>query len=136
MAIAFASLNVQAQREHGEGHGHGHGKYKKEAIENLNLTADQKREMRQIKIDYKNQAEAIRNNSSLSEEERHAQLKKLHQVRKERMKSLLTAEQRARLEQSPKYNDRDDVSDDDGKGKKWKGKGKGKSKSKSDDDRK
>jgi Spy/CpxP family protein refolding chaperone len=59
----------------------------------LSLTADQSAKLKAQNEQFRTQAEAIKNNSSLSREQKKEQFKALSEQRKESMKSILTAEQ-------------------------------------------
>ena len=65
----------------------------------LSLTPDQVSKLRSNHENFKSQADAIRNNSSLSEDQKHEQLKALHEQGKEYMKSILTADQLKKFEE-------------------------------------
>lgn len=64
----------------------------------LNLTADQSAKLKTQNEQFRTQAEAIKNNASLSQDQKKEQFKALMQQRKESMKSILTAEQLQKME--------------------------------------
>jgi periplasmic protein CpxP/Spy len=72
----------------------------------LGLTADQKAQIKSIREDSKKQADAIRNNSALSKEQKKEQLKSLHQATRERVEGVMTPEQRAKFEARHKKHHR------------------------------
>ena len=57
----------------------GHKKEHKMAFDNLNLSADQKARLHSIREDFKNQSAALKNNTSLSTEQKQARRKELHE---------------------------------------------------------
>ncbi len=65
----------------------------------LSLTPDQVSKLKSNHENLKSQMDAIKNNSSLSEEQKHEQMKALHQQSKDYMKSILTADQLKKLEE-------------------------------------
>ena len=63
----------------------------------LNLTKNQKKEMKAIKEDNKAKEESIKNNTGLSEGAKKQQLKQLKMDQKKSVAKLLTTEQKAKL---------------------------------------
>jgi len=77
----------------------GEGKHMR-AFENLNLTDDQKAQMKQIRTDSKTQLDAVNADTSLAADAKQA---KIHQIRKgthEQMMKVLTADQKKQLKQN------------------------------------
>jgi Spy/CpxP family protein refolding chaperone len=64
-----------------------------EFAKELNLTADQKTRMQQIRTDFRSKMEAVRNNSALTQEQKRTQFQALSKAQQEQMKSILTKEQ-------------------------------------------
>lgn len=64
-----------------------------EFAKELNLTADQQTRMQQIRTDFRSKMEAVRNNSSLTQEQKRTQFQALAKAQQEQMKSVLTKEQ-------------------------------------------
>jgi len=64
-------------------------------MDNLNLTADQKAQMKTMREDAKQQREAIQNDASLTSDQKKAKMKELHKTQSDKMKSILTPEQQA-----------------------------------------
>lgn len=60
----------------------------------LNLTDDQKAQIKKIHEDAKSQMEALHNDSSLSPEQKQTKAREIHQAAREQMSSILTPEQR------------------------------------------
>jgi Spy/CpxP family protein refolding chaperone len=59
----------------------------------LQLTVEQKKQMRELRMSARDQAAIIRNDQSLNEDQKIAKLKALHASTREQMKSVLTPEQ-------------------------------------------
>ena len=59
----------------------------------LNLTPEQKKQLRELHMTARDQAAAIRNDSKLSAEEKSAKLQELRAATREKMKAVLTPEQ-------------------------------------------
>ncbi len=74
------------------------GKKMEKLNTNLGLSNDQVAKMKAQKELYESKAEAIRNNKSLSDEQKKEQLKALKEQRKNSFKSFLTPEQLQKLE--------------------------------------
>jgi periplasmic protein CpxP/Spy len=64
-------------------------------MDNLNLTADQKAQLKAMREDSKQQRDAIHNDASLSAEQKKAKMKELHKTQSDKMNSILTPEQQA-----------------------------------------
>ena len=65
----------------------------------LNLTDQQKAQLKAQREQTEQQAQAIRNNSSLTEEQKREQMRTLHQNAMQQFRSALTPEQQQQLEQ-------------------------------------
>ena len=76
--------------------------WKKSGRQELNLTADQKKEMKSINMEFRNQAKAIRDDKALNEDQKKQQVKSLHAKRQEKVKAILTPEQKQKLAQHKK----------------------------------
>jgi Spy/CpxP family protein refolding chaperone len=63
------------------------------ALANLNLTDDQKAQVKQIREGARSQAEAVKSDSSLSAEQKEAKIKSIHRDAHMQMKKVLTPEQ-------------------------------------------
>lgn len=94
----------------GKGHGkdmamrgHRHGGHA--MMKQLNLTEAQKQQLKQFRTDGKSQFEALRNDKSLSDDQRKAKMKELRQQRSEQMKSVLTQEQLEKLKSMRKEHE-------------------------------
>jgi len=67
--------------------------------EKLNLTDDQKTKLKPILQDNMEQMKAVRDDSSLSEEQKHAKLKSIHESMHGQINAVLTPEQQAKFKQ-------------------------------------
>jgi Spy/CpxP family protein refolding chaperone len=64
-----------------------------ELAKELNLTAAQQTKMQQLRTDFRSQMEAVRNNNSLTQEQKRTKFQELAKAQQEQMKSILTKEQ-------------------------------------------
>ena len=67
---------------------------------NLNLTDDQKAQIKQIHEGMRAKAEAVNNDSSLSADQKQAKIRDLHRDTHEQVKKVLTPEQRKQFEEN------------------------------------
>jgi Spy/CpxP family protein refolding chaperone len=65
----------------------------------LGLTDDQKSQMKTIHQDARKQAQAIKNDSSLSADQKKAKMKELHEQTMAKSEAILTPEQKQKMEQ-------------------------------------
>ena len=93
--FAQTAMEGQATTQNHGAHKQWHGQLAKE----LGLTQDQKNKMKALHQSTRSQVQAIRNNSQLSNEEKHAQLQQLRQQQKTQMNSILTPGQQQKLAQ-------------------------------------
>ena len=78
----------------------GNGNNRMEKIQSeLGLTSDQVARMQADRENFKTKADAIKNNTSLSEDQKKAQFTQLRQEREESLKSVLTADQLKKFEE-------------------------------------
>jgi periplasmic protein CpxP/Spy len=63
----------------------------------LNLTDDQKAQMKKIHQDAKAQIEAVNNDSSISAEQKHAKIQAIHRDTYKQVEAMLTPEQREKM---------------------------------------
>ena len=63
----------------------------------LNLTDDQKAQMKKIHQDAKSQIEAVNNDSSLNDEQKHAKIQAIHRDAHKQVEAMLTPEQREKM---------------------------------------
>jgi Spy/CpxP family protein refolding chaperone len=66
---------------------------------NLNLTDDQKAQMKKIREDAKSQIDAVNNDSSLSVDQKQAKIKQIHRDSHKQVMAMLTPEQRKTMRQ-------------------------------------
>jgi Spy/CpxP family protein refolding chaperone len=71
----------------------------KEMQKDLNLTAAQQDQLKALRDQYRPKHEAIRNNTSLTQEQKRQQSQELMKAQQEQMKSILTAEQLQKMQQ-------------------------------------
>ena len=67
--------------------------------EKLNLTDDQKAKLQPILQDNMQQIKTVREDSSLSQEQKHAKLKSIHDSMHDQINAVLTPEQQAKFKQ-------------------------------------
>jgi Spy/CpxP family protein refolding chaperone len=85
-------------------------------MKDLNLTEAQKTQLKESRQNSKQQMDAIKNDASLTQDQKKAKMQELRKSQQEKMNSILTADQKAKLKAEKK----------DWKGNKdWKGKNKG-----------
>lgn len=64
-------------------------------MDNLNLTQDQKTQMKALHESNKQQRDAIKNDASLTPDQKKAKMEDLHKVQSDKMNSILTPAQQA-----------------------------------------
>jgi Spy/CpxP family protein refolding chaperone len=95
------------RKEKGEGKKQfSKGKKDKAQFQSLNLTQDQKERMAKLREEYKGRYESVRDNKSLSDEQRKTQMKALKEEQKSKMKSILTKEQQEKLQSTRLKHDK------------------------------
>ena len=72
---------------------------KKAMMKELNLTKEQRGQMKEFKRSMKQKKADITNDKTLSQEQKQAKLKELHKEKKEKMNSILTPEQREKMKE-------------------------------------
>lgn len=75
----------------------GHKKEHKMAVDNLNLSADQKARLQSIREDFKKQSQELKNNITLSAQEKKARRKTLHEQFRTQSESILTSDQKEQM---------------------------------------
>ena len=92
-------------RKDGRGmkHGRKHGK-KGDFSKSMDLSEAQKLDMQKIRQESKSAFEALKNDQSISEDEKKAKMKALRKAQHEKMKSVLTAEQIEKMKGHKKEN--------------------------------
>lgn len=92
-----ASAWAQSAQAPAEGHKQGRGQGR--AFERLNLTQDQKTKIQSLRQSERGQIEAIRNNASLTDEQKQQQIRDLRKNEHQQTLALLTPDQQAQLKQ-------------------------------------
>ena len=75
---------------------------KKEMMQTLNLTKEQRGQMKEFHQSMKQKKEAVAGDQSLTESQKKEKLKELHKEQKEKMNSILTPEQREKMMEQKK----------------------------------
>lgn len=70
--------------------------FQKGMMNDLNLTSDQKSQLKELHEQSKQQRDAIKNDASLTPDQRKQKMKDLHQSQSEKMNSILTPDQQAK----------------------------------------
>jgi Spy/CpxP family protein refolding chaperone len=78
--------------------GHRHG----DELAKLNLTDEQKAQVKKIHENMRAQMDAVKNDTTLTAEQKQAKMKELHKSSHEQVKQLLTPEQRQQLKADEK----------------------------------
>lgn len=73
-----------------------------DAMNDLNLTPDQQEKMKKMREDSRVKMEGIRNNTSLSDDQKGEQMKALHQEQRKNMEAILTDEQKTKMKEARK----------------------------------
>jgi len=106
--VAFGQSAPDAQATQ-EGHGEGHGRGRGAGVMNpdaqlehmstaLNLTDEQKTKIKPILEDTSTKMQQLRQDSSLSEQDKRAKMQEIHQDAMSRVRPILTADQQKKLE--------------------------------------
>lgn len=74
-----------------------HGQAQDNELAKLNLTDDQKAQVKKIHEDMRAQAEAVKSDSTLSADQQHAKLEGIRKSAHEQVKQLLTPDQRKQM---------------------------------------
>lgn len=97
-ALVFYSFNLSAQHPEGKHHGH-RGEMMEKMINSIdNLSDEQKSQIRELHKNMKPKMEVIRNDESLSREEKRKKMMSLRDEMDAEMKKILTEEQYQQLE--------------------------------------
>lgn len=98
MLVAGLSLGLQASPVKGNGHRGGSFKGLKE----LNLSQDQQEKLKTIHKDFRDQIVKLRENTSLTKDEKKAKIGELMAAKQAQVKSILTPEQQAKWDKARK----------------------------------
>jgi Spy/CpxP family protein refolding chaperone len=83
-----------------KGHHRGDRHARKEMMKALNLSEEQKSQLKEMRIADKEKRSAILNDSKLSEEQKHQQLRELHNEQARNMQGILTDNQKAKMKEA------------------------------------
>lgn len=97
VAQAKAPAIPAAQAAPGNEHGGMRGDRLQAAVESLNLTDDQKIKVKDIFADAKSKRQAVFSDSSLSEDQKRAKMKELHDGTMTKLNEVLTPDQQTEL---------------------------------------
>jgi Spy/CpxP family protein refolding chaperone len=75
---------------------------KKEMMKELNLTKEQRGQMKEFHKSMKQKKEDINNDNTLTEAQKKDKMKELHKEQKEKMKAILTPEQKEKMKEQKK----------------------------------
>lgn len=70
---------------------------RKQVMKDLNLTKDQKKEMKTANMEFKNKMQAVKNDTSLTKEQKKAQLQTINKERMDKMNTILTPDQQQKM---------------------------------------
>lgn len=121
LLLTVGAVNAQTISNPSDGKKHEKHQMKEhdgKEFKKLNLTADQKTQLKKLRDDLKTQMQAL-DSQNLSEADKQAKRKELHEQFKIKAESILTAEQKAQLAQSKA--DFKDKRKDDRKGNRGEG---------------
>jgi periplasmic protein CpxP/Spy len=110
MAVCGAGLSAMAQDQAPTGsanaqtgtqeHAHRRPMHAENRLaQELNLTDEQKQQIRQYREQHQPEFEALRNDKSLTQEQRHEKMKAMREQHEQFMQSILTPDQKAKWEQ-------------------------------------
>jgi periplasmic protein CpxP/Spy len=101
--VTFAQTSPQASTSDKHAGMHQKGESAEQHLqmlsEKLNLTDDQKTKLKPILQDQLQQMKAVREDSSLSEDQRRAKMKSIHESLHDQINAVLTPEQQAKFKQ-------------------------------------
>lgn len=86
------TINAEAQTKHNK-------KERKEMMKQLHLTKQQKQELKSFHKSTKQEREAVKNNTTLTKEQRQEKIQQLRRERHDKLESILTPEQKQKLKQ-------------------------------------
>lgn len=94
LLLGSMALAQTAPAQHG-----AHERGQESAFQQLNLTADQQSQMKQMMQDEHAQMQALRSNTSLTPEQKKEQIKQLRESNHQKLMALLTPDQQAQFKQ-------------------------------------
>lgn len=99
IAVAAIAFTTATQAQDSSKMNHHPKMQRAQMFDELNLTADQKEKMKKLREDNMQKMDAIKNNSSLTDEQKGEQMKTLRQDQKKSMDVILTDEQKSKMKQ-------------------------------------
>jgi protein CpxP len=97
LAVPLASAKSQAAEQQAAAAKEGMRDRLQTAVESLNLTDDQKPKLKDIFADAKTQRQTVMNDASLSDDQKKAKMKEIHEATKTKVNNVLTPEQQIAL---------------------------------------
>lgn len=98
MMALFIATGVAAQEKRDTVHYNGAtAKEKVKLKKELGLTKKQAKTMKASNQEFKEETKTIKNDSTLSQQEKRQQLKKIHEAKQQKLDSLLTPEQKEKV---------------------------------------
>ncbi len=76
--------------------------HKNAMMKDLNLTADQKSQMKELRENGKQQREALKNDATLSADQKREKMKEISQSQQDKMNAILTPDQKAKWDADKK----------------------------------
>ena len=89
------TIHAEAQVKHNK-------KERKEMVKQLHLSKQQKQQMKSFHKSTKQQSEAIKNNTTLTEQQKKSQLAQLKNEKHQKLEAILTPEQKEKMKQMKK----------------------------------
>ncbi|MDQ2718442.1 MAG: hypothetical protein M3Z26_01590 [Bacteroidota bacterium] len=106
LTFSFFALNANAQTTRNVNPSQkvrSHSSHKKsKMMKDLNLSPSQKSQMKELHQGMKQQKDVIKNDASLTPEQKKAKMKELHETQKGKMNSILTPDQQAKMKADKK----------------------------------
>ena len=104
-AIAFTTATQAQDSSAARSHmkeGNEAKMHRGDMMKDLNLTPDQQGKMNKLREDSRVKMDAIKNNTSLSDDQKQEQMKTLRMEQRKNMEALLTDEQKAKMKEARK----------------------------------
>jgi periplasmic protein CpxP/Spy len=104
VVFGYSTAVAQCAKSQSQMSGHEvHGEHAQSHLDwlsqQLNLTDDQKTKLQPIFKDEERQISAVRNDSSLTQDQKHEKYKQIHEANRPQIEAVLTPEQRQKLAQ-------------------------------------
>jgi len=103
-AFAFAALSLPALAQGGEGQGPHHGmpsvdERVQHLTKTLNLSTDQQAKVKSILEDQQSQMTSLRQDTSMSQQDRRAKFQQIHQASTQKIRETLTDDQKTKFDE-------------------------------------